>query len=473
MEEIKTITGEKRQDVVVVGAGMSGLVAAIEGAATGAKITVLDKLGPMVGQGIRAISPGGVGNETSRAGGGGLDRFSLEAPVEDLLRRHMERGWGRIDPDLVRAYLERVTEDCKWLRDGLGLPFAGRLVKGRGPALCSFLYGVVGRREINILFETKALRLLTDEVGGVTGVRARAGDGITDFKAKAVVLATGSFEGNHEMMIKYVGPEITYGTVLTGCPTNTGDGHLMASEIGAQLINLTPCHIRTTDKFFGHGPSRHLRNIYPMGIYINQDCKRFVDEGTADSDTIANAIVYQPGNRAALIFDEKARAMYPEEYETYPRKEEVVKVAGTIEDLATKIEVSREGLKKLIGEFNDAVRDGRALELPFPKTEKGYRIDTPPFYGFHPVILGLNHPLGGLKINTEAQVLDRERNPIPGLYAAGSLVNWSFGKPYDVAGAKSFRGSYHAGASSGLATALVFGRIAGRSAAGEALRSQS
>ena len=271
-------------------------------------------------------------------------------------------------------------------------------------------------------------------------------------------------------MIKYVGSDITYGTVLAGCPTNTGDGHLMALEIGAQLINLSMCHIRTTDQFFDVGPSRHLRNIYPMGIYINKDCKRFVDEGTADSDTIANAIAYQPGHKAALIFDEKARAMHPEEYETYPRKEETIKVAPTIEELAEKIEVSWSSLQNIIEEFNAAVSGDKALSLTIPKTDRAFKIDTPPFYGFYPVIPGLNHPLGGLKINTETQVLDRENNPILGLYAAGSILNWSFGRTYCVAGVTSYKGSYHAGNSGGLPIALVLGRIAGRSAAAEAIR---
>ncbi|MFC1968497.1 FAD-binding protein [Chloroflexota bacterium] len=473
MEERKGIIDEKRQDVVIVGAGMAGLVAAIEGAATGVKITVLDKLGYMPGQEAGAIPTEGIINETSLAWGGSLDGFSLDAPIEELLGQVVERGWGRIDTDLIRAYLERLAGDCKWLRDDLGLPYKGPVVKGRGPALFSFLHGVAERRDVNIFFETKALKLLTNEVGRVTGVRARAGNGITDFKARAVILATGGFEGNNEMMIKYVGPEITYGTVLAGCPTNTGDGHLMASKIGAQLININVCHMRSTDRITGRDPSRSLRNIHPMGIYVNQDCKRFVDEGTADSDTIGNTITLQPGHRATLIFDEKARAKYPEEYETYPRKEEAIKVAGNIEELASQIEVSPEGLKKLIEEFNDAVRDGEALELPFPKTAKAYRIDTPPFYAIHPVICWLHHPLGGLKISTEAKVLDRDNNPIPGLYAAGSLVNWSFGKSYTVAGVKSFMGTYHAGALAGLPTALVFGRIAGKGAAEEALGSQS
>jgi succinate dehydrogenase/fumarate reductase flavoprotein subunit len=456
---------------------MGGLVAAFEAVAAGARVTVVDKLPPMIGKEIKAIVHGGPGNETSRAGGGGLGRFSLEAPIEELLERHRVRGWGRADLGLLRTYLERLPADCLWLRDDLKIPFLDRrpvyastMIRGRGPALIRYLYRAVEEKGIDIWFKTKALTILTDDMGAVTGVRIKNENGVTDLHARAAILATGGFEGNHEMLLKWVGPEITYGTILTGCPTNTGDGHLMALEVGAQMSNLSVCHIRTTDKFFGEGPSRHMRLIYPLGIYLNKECQRFIDEGVSDSDTIANSIAYQPGSKAALIFDDKTRAKFPEVYEAYPRRQEVIQVAQTIEELAVKIELPPSALRKAIEEFNAAVKDGQAMGLPIPKTKNAYRIDTPPFYGFYPVIPGLNHPLGGVKINGSARVLDREDNPIPGLYAAGSIANWCFGKPYSVGGVRTFMGSYHAGDSSGLATALVFGRIAGKEAAREALQ---
>ncbi len=462
---------EEKQAVVVMGAGMAGLVAAIEGASSGAQVIVLDKLSrAVIWENIKSTSPSGSGNETGRSMGGGLARFSNREPIDEALSRHAERGWGRVDLNLIRAYLERVAEDCRWLRDDLGLPYEGLRVKGMGPGLGSFLYETVQKRGINVLFETKVIKLLADNRGAITGVRAKTANEVVDFKTKAVVLASGGFEGNQEMMIKYVGPDITYGTVLAGCPTNTGDGHLMALEMGAQLINLSVCHVRTTDRFCEVGPARHLQHIYPMGILVNKNCQRFVDEGTADSDTIANAIVYQPGHKAALIFDEKARKLYPEEYETYPRKEVIIKVARTIGELAEKIEMSPNGLRNLIEEFNGAVSDSKAVRLTIPKANGAFKIDTPPFYGFYPVLPGLNHSLGGLRVNTEAQVLDRENDPIPGLYAAGSIVNWSFGMPYSMAGVRTYMGSYHAGNSGGLPIALVLGRIAGRSAAAEAIR---
>lgn len=478
--------------IVVIGAGMAGLTAALEAVSQGIDVVVLDKLGPVTSP-VRQV-PDGVGNETSRAGGGGISRFSAEIlvdklrtssgdyvgdaglgnlnPIEILLERHLQRSRGRVDQELIYTYLKNVFNDCCWLRDDVGLPYVdgGRRVKGNGFGLITFLYKAAASKGIKIMFECKAVKLLTEvATGKLRGVRVQAGGKQLDLKARAIVLATGGFEGNEEMMLKYVGPEITYGTVLTGSKDNTGDGHLMAGRVGAQLVNLQTCHIRTTDKLLGIGPSRSLLGTYPLGIYVNQRCQRFLDEGVADSDTIANAIAYQPGSVAALIFDDQARARFPREYEKYPHKEEVIHVAGSIEELANKLRLHPLKLTALIDEFNQAVAGGQAHKLPIPKTANAYKLEQPPFYGFSPVLPGLNHSLGGLKINSKAQVLNREGMPIAGLYAAGSLVNWSFGSAVEIEGITSYQGSYHAGASSGLGTALVFGRIAGRYAAADAL----
>lgn len=462
-----SVTIDEKQDVLVLGAGLAGLTAAIEAAAVGARVTVLDKMEAMTGKKVdRLYGPGGRANDTYRAGGGGISRFSLDGPIDELVQRHQERGWGRVDTELIRTYLERIDKDCRWLRDDLKMPYDSRWqrVRGRGPAICSFFYKVCEQRGVRLLFHTKALKLLT-EGSKVAGARARNEQGEFDFKARAVVLATGSFIGNQEMMLKYVGPEMTYLPLMTGSPHNTGDGHIMAAELGAQLINLTVCHVRTTDRLLGEGPSRHLPNLYHLGIYLNRRCQRFIDEGAADSDTIANAIAYQPGNEAALIFDDKARARYPEEFDTYPHKDEAIQVTESLDELAVKIGVSPDTLRETVAEFNAHAKDGKALELPVPKTCNAVTIDRPPFYGFYPVWPGLNHPLGGLKIDTRAQVSNLENEPITGLYAAGSIVNWAFGRPYEIAGVKTYKGSYHAGSSSGLATALVFGRMAGKYAA--------
>ena len=472
--ELKVADCEE-QDVLILGAGLAGLTAAVEAAAKGARVTVLDKMEPMVGKKVNKLyAPGGAANDTYRAGGGGLSRFSLEGPIDELLERHQARGAGRVDTVLLRAYLERVDKDCRWLRDDLKMPYHNKngahkgRVLGKGPAICSFFYKLCAERGVRIFFQTKALKLLTEGTK-VMGARVRSKEGEFDFKAKTVVLATGSFTGNQEMMLKYVGPDITYLPLITGSTYNTGDGLIMAAALGAQLNNLTVCHIRTTDKLLGEGPSRGLLNLYHSGIYINRNGQRFLDEGISDSDTIGNAIAYQPDHEAALIFDDKARALHREEFEAYPHKNHVMQVADSLAELAVKIKVAPEGLIKTITDFNRQVQDGQALNLPIPKTAHALTVDRAPYYALYPVWPGLNHPLGGLKINTKTQVLNLENEPIPGLYAAGSIVNWAFGKPYEIAGVKTYKGSYHAGSSSGFGTALVFGRLAGKYAAQEAL----
>jgi tricarballylate dehydrogenase len=476
-----------KADLVIVGAGLAGLVAGIEARSRQATALVLDKLPPPEEWNAMTQIPGGIGNDTFRSGGGGLARFSVEIlvehlgdgppellagddPIEILLRRHRNWGWEAVDTDLLRTYLSRIFADCCWLRDELGLPYDGRSVKGKGIGLYRFLYQAARARGVEMMFSTRAERLLINDAGRVYGVRASRGGESFDLEGSAVILATGGFQGNREMLAKHVDPNIAHRIQTVGSPENTGDGHLMAQTLSAQLRHLGVCHVRTTDIFFGQGPSRHMLHIYPMGVYFNERFERFVDEGAADSDTIANAIARQPGNQAGLVFDEKARAKYPREYEGYPRRDQVIKVAGSIEELAVKMHVSPGGLTRLIEAFNASVKDGKASGPNLPKTASAYKIDTPPFYGFYPVRPALNHTLGGLMVNENSQVLKAEGTPIPGLYGAGTVMNWAYGKAHEVDGVTTYQGSYHAGASSGAGIALVFGRLAGKHAA-EATRS--
>ena len=180
---------------------MAGLTAVVEAASCGAKVTVLDKMEPMTGKKIDKLhATGGRANDTYRAGGGGLNRFSPEGPIDDLMSKHQERGWGRVDSELLRVYLERVDKDCRWLRDDLNMPYQnkGDRVLGRGPAICPFFYKICEQRGVRLVFETKAVKLLT-EGPKVIGARVRNKDGEFDFKAGAVILATGSFTGNREI----------------------------------------------------------------------------------------------------------------------------------------------------------------------------------------------------------------------------------------------------------------------------------
>lgn len=474
-----------KADVVIIGAGLAGLVAGIEARSHDTSVLLLDKLPPPNAWNAVSLLPGGIGNDTFRSNGGGLARYAADVLVEHLrdgsggaegdgtsvdvlLQRHRELGWGAVNTDLLRTYLTRVFEDCCWLRDEVGLPYdeTGRTVKGRGIGLLRFLHEAASSRGVQMLFNTRVDQLLKDETGCVHALRATRDGESFEIEASAIILATGGFQGNGEMLMEHVEPTVATNVQTVGSPDNTGDGHLMAKALGARMRHLGVVHIRTTDKFFGQGPSRFLAHIYPMGVYFNERYERFVDEGVADSDTIANAIAYQPGSKAGLIFDDKARARYPKEYERYPRREQLIKVAGSLDELAARLHLEAAPLKKMISEFNASLRDGKISGPNVPKTASACPIDTPPFYGFYPVRPALNHTLGGLDVNSsDCRVLDEAGQPIPGLYAAGTVVNWAFGKPYKVGAVTTYRGSYHAGASSGAGIALVLGRLAGRAAA--------
>lgn len=472
-------------DVAIVGAGLAGLVAAIEARAHGADALVLDKLPDPARWNAVGPLPGGTGNDTWRSGGGGLARFESDVLVEHLaggsdelaagrnaadvlVARHLERSEGEINVELLRTYCNRIFDDCRWLRDDIGLPYddgRGRSVKGVGIGLFKWLHKTALERGVRMLFSTRAESLVINAGGAVTGVRAsRDGVGI-EVAAPAVILATGGFQGDREMLARHTGRELSEDIVTVGSPDNTGDGHRMAMEAGAAMQHLDVCHVRTTDIFFGQGPSRYLLHIYPFGLYFNRNFERFLDEGVEDSDTIANAIALQPGAIAGLIFDDKPRQQWAKEYDEYPRREQIICVAGSIAELAEKMRVSPAGLVRLVDAFNASIKDGVAAGPNVPKTRSALPIDTPPFHGFYPVRPALNHTLGGIVVDgASTQVVDANGRPIAGLFAAGTVVNWANGRTLDLNGVRSYKGSYAAGASSGAGLALVLGRLAAQRA---------
>jgi len=497
----------ERADVVVAGAS-AGLVAALKAADLGAKVICLDKLAPMDAEKIIPVAPadipGGWGNCTSKSGGawyymsnigpdrpaliraaGGTEAGALKGLMVEFdgnattLQRYKELSRARTDARVAETLLCRSMEDAKWLHEKVGLlqekaaeVIAGKTAMGR--YILPELYRVAARWGVRLLFEHKALRLLSDNKGRVTGIRAMTPQGLKDYRAEAVILATGSFEGSHEMKLKYLGPEKAY-MMITGCPTNSGDGLKMAMEMGAKLVNMTGTHIRTPDAVvFSRGPSRSIPNIYTRGLYINKNGSRFVDENCS-SDDIANSIVYQPEQKVYLIFDEALKTRFAKSYQNYiartirdayrtTTEEELMIQAGTIERLAAKIGISPAALKVTVAEFNAAVIGDKALGIPFPKMERAVKIEAPPFYA-HPVTCALNHPLGGLQINTKGQVINTEENLIPGLYACGALVNVHSAETVTVGGKSSYISSYTLFA--GLAYSFTTACLAAENAVGK------
>ncbi len=483
-------------DVVVVGAGNAAICAALSAREQGASVLVLE----------RAPEEESGGN--SRFTAGAL-RFAYES-VDDLVRvvpdlseeekANTEFGTYsrdrffddmarltqyRSNPDLLEILVERSLETMVWLREqGVRfLPSFGRQAfkvrgkfrfwggivleaRGGGPGLVEALHTAARKKNVNILYETRAHALLFDGER-VRGVTVRRAGKTFDIHAKAVVLAAGGFEANAEWRTRYLGPGWDLAKVR-GTRFNTGDGIRMALEIGAMPCgNWSGCHAVGWDRNapdFGDLTvgDQYQKHSYPFGIMVNADGERFVDEG-ADFRNYTYAkygrrILEQPGQFAWQVFDAKVTHLLRDEY----RIRQVTKAqADTLEELSRKLEsVDPEGFLSTVEAYNRAVRtdipfdptvkDGRSAEgLPVPKSNWANALDTPPFEAYQ-VTCGITFTFGGLRIDTQARVLDTDERAIPGLYAAGELVGGLFYFNYP--------------GGTGLMAGAVFGRIAGTSA---------
>jgi tricarballylate dehydrogenase len=391
----------------------------------------------------------------------------------------------RTDPMLCELLVSRSRPTMRWMQ-GQGvrfMPIWGRQayrIDGRfkfwggltveawggGPGLVEALRKAAEARGVTLIFQARATELLADD-DGVHGVRAKIAGRTHDIRAKAVVLASGGFESNAEWRTRYLGPGWDLAKVR-GTRFNTGDGIRMALDIGAAPAgNWSGCHAvgwdRNAPEFgdleVGDGFQKHS---YPLGIMLNADGQRFVDEG-ADFRNYTYAkygrvILGQPGQFAWQVFDAKVLPLLRDEY----RIKRATRVrADTLEELAAKLEdVDAAKALATIHGFNAAVetaipfdpnvKDGRGTAgLAVPKSNWANPIDTPPFEAFA-VTCGVTFTFGGLKVDERAQVIDGDGAPIGGLYAAGELVGGLFWHNYP--------------GGTGLMAGAVFGRIAGASA---------
>lgn len=483
-------------DVVVVGAGNAALSAALSAREQNANVIVLE----------RAPKEERGGNSRFT---GGLVRFVYD-DLDDLLKvipdlsehdkantdfgtytsdqffADMDRiTQFRADSDLVPIMVNQSLETMIWLQsygvrfipayghqayqvDGKFKFWGGLtvLANGGGPGLIDALSAAVERSDVQILYGMRAVSLIYED-GIVCGVTVRQEGKTLTIRAKSVVLASGGFEANTEWRTRYLGPGWDLAKVR-GSRFNMGDGIRMALDIGAMPYgNWSGCHAvgwdRNAPEFgdlaVGDGFQKHS---YPLGIMVNAHGHRFVDEG-ADFRNYTYAkygveILRQPGQFVWQIFDSKVTSMLRDEY----RIREVTRVrADSLEELASRLEdTDSEAVLNTIHAFNNAVdtdipfnpavKDGRGTKgLTVPKSNWANPIDTPPFEAYA-VTCGITFTFGGLRINTEAQVLDTEEKPIPGLYAAGELVGGLFYFNYP--------------GGTGLTSGAVFGRIAGSSA---------
>jgi tricarballylate dehydrogenase len=491
-------------EVVVVGGGNAALCAALAAAEYGVSVLVLE----------RAPEDEAGGNSRFTAGAfrcvyNGVD--DLRALMTDLTDDEAAKSdfgayteekffddMGRVteyrtDPDLCEVLVKRSKETLLWMRDkgvrfvpiwgrqayriGGKFRFWGGLTVeawGGGPGLVDTLTKIARKDGVVIAYRGRALSLIADD-DGVKGVRVKHNGKTIEVRAKAVVLAAGGFQANAEMRTRYLGPLWELAKVR-GTRFNTGDGIRMALEIGAMPAgNWSGAHAVGWDRNapeFGDlsvGDS-FQKHSYPLGIMINANGERFVDEG-ADFRNYTYAkygreILMQPGQFAWQVFDSKVIPILRDEY----RIKQVTKArADTLDELANKlvdvdagkaVETIRTYNKAVMSEvpFDPNVKDRRGTRgLSIPKSNWANTIDEPPFEAYA-VTCGITFTFGGLKIDPSARVIDAEGAPIPGLFAAGELVGGIFYFNYP--------------GGTGLMNGAVFGRIAGASAGRRAAQSR-
>ena len=488
--------------VIVVGTGNAAMCAAIAALECGARVLMLEKGGPDLAggntkytAGAMRFSYGGTADimplvrdqddprlERTDFGSYPTDRFA-----NDLLRFNEGRALSPEQETLVSGSLETMT----WLashdvrfepiygrqsfeRNGRHVFWGGLTLAARneGVGLFDMERETVLRMGGNIRYDSPVTGLLREQ-GNDRVVGVCVGD--EELFSDAVILACGGFEASPEWRAKYLGEEWA-GAKVRGTPHNTGDGLRMAFDAGAARYgNFGGCHATPMDLYmadFGglHLPAIERKNYrkisYFLGVMINAEGKRFVDEGSDFRNytyaQFGRTILRQPGQFAWQIFDSKVFGLLYDEYRFHDAHHVE---ADTLDELIEMLDgVDREMARCTLREFNDAVRDDRVFDpsrldgkgttgLGIPKSNWARKIDQGLFRAY-PVTGGITFTYGGVKTGERGEVLRDDGRAIDGLFACGEMVG----------------GVFHAGypGGSGLTSGAVFGRRAGYGASGQA-----
>ncbi len=488
---------ERRYDVVVVGAGNAAFSAARAAREEVERVLVLEKAPRNLSGGNSYYTAGAM--RTTFHGLEDLRPILDDVTDEDAskveiapytaedFRADMERVTeGRCDEELTDIMVSDAADTMGWLHEK-GLKFKllyerqsfevdgkrrfwGGLVVGTvdgGKGMIRQHTEAAIEAGVEIRYESPVVGLLRDRAGAINGVVVEGPDGREQIRAGAVVLAAGGFESDPRMRAAYLGPQWDVARVR-GTQHNTGEVLSMALDAGAQPYgNWSGCHSIAWDAAAPPTGDWELTNLfskqsYPLGIVVNRESKRFLDEG-ADFRNYTYAkygaeILRQPGALAYQLFDAKTEPLLRQDEYTAPGVSRYE--AETIGELAEKLDLDPRVLRRTVDGFNAAVvaggfdpsvKDGKRTEgIEPPKSNWAQPLDEPPFLAFA-VTCGITFTFGGVKIDSGARVLSRTGQPIPGLLAAGELVGGLFYHNYP--------------GGSGLTSGSVFGRRAGASAA--------
>jgi tricarballylate dehydrogenase len=472
----------KTFDLVVVGHGIAGLSAAVSATQQGARVAVIERAPVEESGGCTRYTEAylRLKNEDEIADDFVLAEAASANPDPQLVHA-MTRPrdeWPGIlrtmdvtDPEFLSTFASEAIPTVRWLKT-FGVRFIPAHLphitarghpglvypSGGGHAMMEALVAAGREGGATFFYEIAVRRLIQDEAGAVVGVQAVGRHNRpVEFRAGAVVLATGGFEGNTEMLQRYVGPgAANIRPVARGCYYNQGDGIRMALDIGAARSgDYGYYHAVPVDRRSGRTEAKVL--IFPYGIVVNQLAKRFTDEGVGtdyrNNDLMCHRIQAQPNGVGYLICDAKINDI--PEYTKAVLSDQPPIQAESVAEMARKLDIPAAALEQTVRDFNGACRPGKFVETREdglatvaidPKKSNWARpIDRAPFIAYPLIPAGII-TMGGIKTTADAQVLNAEGDVIPGLYAAGAIVGMFY--------------RFYPAATSVLRGA-VFGRIAG------------
>ena len=485
-------------DVVVVGAGGAGMTAAITAAAEGKSVVVLESQSMVGGNSVRATG----GMNAAKTVYQDENEFGESAGVEKTLKTAAEKyadnetitalaktvseqwaayqanptgyfdsvelmeldtmigGKGINDPELVETLCANSADAIDWLDEhGITLhdvsSFGGASVKrihrpvnaeGKTVSVGSYMIPLLQenceKAGVKMMLDTTATEILTDANGAAVGVKATGASGETvTVNAKAVVLATGGFGANLDMVVKYK-PELK-GFMTTNAAGIQGQGIEMAQAIGAATVDMDQIQIHPTVE--ANTAALITEGLRGDGaILINEEGKRFIDE-VGTRDVVSAAEIAQTGSYSWLVVDQ-AMADASSVIQGYIKKGYTV-TGATYEELGKAMGVDAAAFAETMEKWNGYVEAKN--DPDFGRTSFANPLNTAPYYAVK-VTAGVHHTMGGLKINANTEVLNEKGEVIPGLFAAGEVTG-------GVHGANRLGGN-------AVADFTVFGRIAGAAA---------
>ena len=485
-------------DVVVVGAGGAGMTAAITAAAEGKSVVILESQSMVGGNSVRATG----GMNAAKTVYQDENEFGESAGVEKTLKTAAEKyadnetitalaktvseqwaayqanptgyfdsvelmeldtmigGKGINDPELVETLCANSADAIDWLDEhGITLhnvsSFGGASVKrihrpvnaeGKTVSVGSYMIPLLQenceKAGVKMMLDTTATEILTDANGAAVGVKATGASGETvTVNAKAVVLATGGFGANLDMVVKYK-PELK-GFMTTNAPGIQGQGIEMAQAIGAATVDMDQIQIHPTVE--ANTAALITEGLRGDGaILINEEGKRFIDE-VGTRDVVSAAEIAQTGSYSWLVVDQ-AMADASSVIQGYIKKGYTV-TGATYEELGKAMGVDAAAFAETMEKWNGYVEAKN--DPDFGRTSFANPLNTAPYYAVK-VTAGVHHTMGGLKINANTEVLNEKGEVIPGLFAAGEVTG-------GVHGANRLGGN-------AVADFTVFGRIAGAAA---------